>query len=228
MKLKRTKLPENYDVIDVFAAQCQGQDNEDLSHECNDVFQELESYFVNNICGGSEQFAWALINAIDHRATNGKLRDIESLIRLRSRAERSEDDTHYINYIGVILSIYETINTDVLVANRQYIIPRETIDEILNNYNELTTTHSVTMYNNAKEVFSRYINTEIIPADEAVTLLYNYYEYNNGLDLDDEDCIRQAIADEDYNKLLVYFIKVCRDDVIDKIAYTDTVKFEGI
>ena len=164
MKLKRTKLPENYDVIDVFAAQCQGQDNEDLSPECNDAFQELESYFVNTVCGGSEQFAWALINAIDHRARNGKPHDIESLIRLGSRAQHSEDDVPYINYIGVILSIYESINTDVLVANYQYIIPRETVDEILNNYDELTTTHSVTMYNNAKEVFSRYINTEVIPA----------------------------------------------------------------
>nr|DAT37269.1 MAG TPA: hypothetical protein [Caudoviricetes sp.] len=228
MKLKRTKLPENYDVIDVFAAQCQGQDNEDLSPECNDAFQELESYFVNTVCGGSEQFAWALINAIDHRARNGKPHDIESLIRLGSRAQHSEDDVPYINYIGVILSIYESINTDVLVANYQYIIPRETVDEILNNYDELTTTHSVTMYNNAKEVFSRYINTEVIPADEAVTLLYNYYESNNNLDLDDEYYIRQAIADEDYNKLLVYFIKVCRDDAMDKIAYADTVKFEGI
>lgn len=105
MKLQRTKLPENYDVIDVFAAQCQGQDNEDLSPECNDVFQELESYFVNNICKGSEQFVWVLINAIDYRAKNGKPHNIESLIRLRSRAERSEDDTPYINYIGAILSI---------------------------------------------------------------------------------------------------------------------------
>ena len=228
MKLQRTKLPENYDVIDAFAALCKRQDSEDLSPECNDTFQELESYFVNTVCGGSEQFAWALINAINHRATNGKLHDIESLIRLRNRAQRSEDDTCYLNYIGAILSIYESINTDVLVANYQYMIPRETIDEILTNYDELTTTYSVSMYNHAKDVFSNFINTEVISADEAVTLLYNYYESNNNLDLDDEECIRQAIADDDYNRLLVYFIKVCRDDAMDKLSYLDTVKFNGI
>ena len=84
------------------------------------------------------------------------------------------------------------------------------------------------MYHHTKEVFSRYINTDIISADEAITTLYDYYESSNNLDLDDEDCIRQALAEGNHNKTLVYFNKVCRDNAMDKLEYLETVKFNGI
>ena len=63
-----------------------------LSPECNDAFQELETHFVNVVCGGSEQYAWELINAIAYRTTNGKPYDIEMLMRLRNRVNLDLDN----------------------------------------------------------------------------------------------------------------------------------------
>ena len=63
------KIVDGKYVMEVLNAVSRGSDNEDLSDVCNEAFQELESHFVRNVCGGSEQIAWDFIYALSYEAT---------------------------------------------------------------------------------------------------------------------------------------------------------------
>ena len=163
-------------VMEVLNGVQQGLDNEDLSDGCNEAFQELEAHFVRNVCGGSEQIAWDFIDALFYEATAGKPFDMNFIVGLAHAATVSPKDIFYIRYMGVLLSMYERINTDVLVANNQYRMLDNTIGALTSNYNEVTVTYALWIYQQAKDVFSGFINTNIISADDAAAIMFRYYQ----------------------------------------------------
>lgn len=222
--LERILVNDGY-VAEVFNVVSQNGDVEDLSCECNEAFQNLETHFVNGVCGGSEQYAWDLIEAIAREATCGKPCDMILVTGIGHLAMTKSEDSFYIKYMGVLLSMYERINTDVLVPNYQYRMSDDTVANILQNYKELTTTYAAAMYLHAKDVFSGFINTAVIPVDKAVLKLYRYYKGDSYLT--DEECLRQAFADGDHHKALVYFIKACRVNAHDTLNYIDGVKLNA-
>ena len=127
------KLIDGKYVMEVLNGVQQGLDTEDLSYPCNEAFQELETSFVSNVCGGSEQCAWDFIDALAYEATGGKPYDMNFIVGLAHAATVSKSDMFYIKYMGVLLSLYERINTDVLVANNQYRMSDDTVHAILSN-----------------------------------------------------------------------------------------------
>ena len=74
------KIVDGKYVMEVLNAVSRGSDNEDLSDACNEAFQELESHFVRNVCGGSEQIAWDFVDALAYEATVGKPYDMNFII----------------------------------------------------------------------------------------------------------------------------------------------------
>ena len=225
--LERRLVDDNL-VVELMGAIQQGLDSEDLSDACNTAFQELETHFVNNVCNGSEQYAWEFIDALAYEATVGKPYDMNFVVGLRHAATVSKDDMFYLKYMGVLLSLYESVNTDVLVANNQYMMSTDTVNMILLNYNEITVTYALGVYLHAKEVFSGFINPFVIPVDNAVNILYRYYQSQNTAGLSIENSIRQALAEADYCKALVYLIMICRANASDVLQYLESVRLNSI
>ena len=221
--LERRLVDDNL-VVELMGAIQQGLDNEDLSDACNEAFQELESHFVRNVCGGSEQIAWDFVDALSYEATVGKPFDMNFIIGLRHAATVSQDDKFYLKYMGVLLSMYERINTDVLVANNQYRMHDNTMGALISNYNEVTVTYALWIYQQAREVFSGFINTNIISADDAAGILFRYYQSQNTAGLSIEHVIRQSLADGDHIKALVYLIIVCKANASEALKYLEGIR----
>ena len=221
--LERRLVDDNL-VVELMGAIQQGLDNEDLSDACNEAFQELESHFVRNVCGGSEQIAWDFVDALSYEATVGKPFDMNFIIGLRHAATVSQDDKFYLKYMGVLLSMYERINTDVLVANNQYRMHDNTMGALISNYNEVTVTYALWIYQQAREVFSGFINTNIISADDAAAILFRYYQSQNTAGLSIEHVIRQSLADGDHIKALVYLIIVCKANASEALKYLEGIR----
>ena len=211
-------------VMEVLNAVSRGSDNEDLSYGCNEAFQELESHFVRNVCGGSEQIAWDFMDALSYEAIVGKSFDMNFIVGLAHAATVSKDDIFYLKYMGVLLSLYERINTDVLVANNQYRMHDNTIGALTSNYNEVTITYALWIYQQAREVFSGFINTNVISADDAAAILFRYYQSQNTTGLSNEYVIRQALADGDHIKALVYLIIVCKANASEALKYLEGIR----
>ncbi len=218
------RLVEDKLVVELMGAIQQGSDNEDLSDACNEAFQELESHFVRNVCGGSEQIAWDFVDALSYEATVGKPFDMNFIIGLAHAATVSPKDIFYLKYMGVLLSLYERINTDVLVANNQYRMYDNTIGAITSNYNEVTVTYALWIYQQAREVFSGFINTNVISADDAAAIMFRYYQSQNIAGLSIENVIRQALADGDHIKALVYLIIVCKANASEPLKYLEGIR----
>jgi len=211
-------------VMEVLNAVSRGSDTEDLSYGCNEAFQELEAHFVRNVCGGSEQIAWDFIDALFYEATAGKPFDMNFIVGLAHAATVSQDDNFYLKYIGVLLSMYERINTDVLVANNQYGMLDNTISALTSNYNEVTVTYALWVYQQAKDVFSGFINTNVVSADDAAAIMFRYYQSQNTAGLSIENVIRQALADGDHIKALVYLIIVCKANASEALKYLEGIR----
>lgn len=211
-------------VMEVLNAVSRGLDNEDLSDGCNEAFQELESHFVRNVCGGSEQIAWDFVDALSYEATVGKPFDMNFIVGLAHAATVSQKDIFYLRYMGVLLSMYERINTDILVANNQYRMYDNTIGALTSNYNEVTVTYALWIYQQAREVFSGFINTNVISADDAAGILFRYYQSQNTAGLSIEHVIRQSLADGDHIKALVYLIIVCKANASDALKYLEGIR----
>lgn len=218
------RLVEDNLVMELMGAIQQGLDNEDLSDACNEAFQELESHFVRNVCGGSEQIAWDFVDALSYEATASKPFDMNFIVGLAHAATVSQDDKFYLKYMGVLLSMYERINTDVLVANNQYRMHDNTIGALTSNYNEVTVTYALGVYLQAREVFSGFINTNVISADDATAILFRYYQSQNTAGLGIENVIRQALADGDHIKALVYLIIVCKANASEALKYLEGIR----
>ena len=221
--LERKMVDGKY-VMEVLNAVSRGLDNEDLSYACNEAFQELESHFVRNVCGGSEQIAWDFIDALSYEATVGKPYDMNFIVGLAHAATVSPKDIFYLKYMGVLLSLYERINTDVLVATNQYRMYDNTIGALTSNYNEVTVTYALWVYQQAKDVFSGFINTDVISADDAAAIMFRYYQSQNTAGLSIENCIRQALADGDHIKALVYLIIVCKANASEALKYLEGIR----
>lgn len=211
-------------VMEVLNAVSRGSDNEDLSDGCNEAFQDLEAHFVRNVCGGSEQIAWDFTDALSYEATVGKPFDMNFIVGLAHAATVSPKDIFYLKYMGVLLSMYERINTDVLVANNQYRMHDNTVGALTSNYNEVTVTYALWVYQQAKDVFSGYVNTNIISADDAAAILFRYYQSQNTAGLSNEYVIRQALADGDHIKALVYLIIVCKANASEALKYLEGIR----
>jgi hypothetical protein len=218
------KIVDGKYVMEVLNAVSRGSDNEDLSDACNEAFQELESHFVRNVCGGSEQIAWDFMDALSYEATVGKPYDMNFIVGLAHAATVSPKDIFYLKYMGVLLSLYERINTDVLVANNQYRMYDNTIGALTSNYNEVTVTYALWVYQQAKDVFSGFINTNIISADDAAAILFRYYQSQNTAGFGIEHVIRQALADGDHIKALVYLIIVCKANASEALKYLEGIR----
>ena len=218
------KIVDGKYVMEVLNAVSRGSDNEDLSDACNEAFQELESHFVRNVCGGSEQIAWDFIDALAYEATVGKPYDMNFIVGLAHAATVSPKDIFYLKYMGVLLSMYERINTDVLVATNQYRMYDNTIGALTSNYNEVTVTYALWVYQQAKDVFSGFINTNIISADDAAAILFRYYQSQNTAGLGIEHIIRQSLADGDHVKALVYLIIVCKANASEALKYLEGIR----
>ena len=218
------KIVDGKYVMEVLNAVSRGSDNEDLSDACNEAFQELESHFVRNVCGGSEQIAWDFVDALAYEATVGKPYDMNFIVGLAHAATVSQNDKFYLKYMGVLLSMYERINTDVLVANNQYRMHDNTVGALTSNYNEVTVTYALWVYQQAKDVFSGFINTNVISADDAAAIMFRYYQSQNTTGLSIEHVIRQALADGDHVKALVYLIIVCKANASEALKYLEGIR----
>lgn len=218
------KIVDGKYVMEVLNAVSRGSDNEDLSDACNEAFQELESHFVRNVCGGSEQIAWDFVDALAYEATVGKPYDMNFIVGLAHAATVSPKDIFYLKYMGVLLSLYERINTDVLVANNQYRMYDNTIGALTSNYNEVTVTYALWVYQQAKDVLSGFINTNVISADDAAAILFRYYQSQNTAGLSNEYVIRQSLADGDHIKALVYLIIICKANASEALKYLEGIR----
>ena len=74
------------------------------------------------------------------------------------------------------------------------------------------------------EVFSGFINTNIISADDAAAIMFRYYQSQNTAGLSIEHVIRQALADGDHIKALVYLIIVCKANASEALKYLEGIK----
>lgn len=179
---------------------------------------------MRNVCGGSEQIAWDFVDALSYEATVGKPNDMNFIIGLAHAATVSQNDKFYLKYMGVLLSMYERINTDVLVANNQYRMHDNTVGALTSNYNEVTVTYALWVYQQAKDVFSGFINTNVISADDAAVIMFRYYQSQNTAGLSIEHVIRQALADGDHVKALVYLIIVCKANASEALKYLEGIR----
>lgn len=203
MSLERVMIPENYlmELVNVIR-DC--GDITCLSDNAIEAFQGLETHFVKNVCNGSEQFAWTLMNAIRHAIHMGHIYTHEVLTKLGIEAAQNTSDTPYINYMAVILSLYESINDDVLVAVNQCIIPDETRRILLDDSDGYIEEYGSAIYEKVKAILSTHINSNVIDIPNIIQVLYYYYESSNYRGIDDLSILEEDITDYDYNKAIVY------------------------
>ena len=217
MILERININADY-VFDMFAEYCGDGDVNNLTDECNDTFHELEAYFVDNICGGSEECAWTLMNAIKYRVLGDKPIAIDTLVKLMNKAERNQDtDEDYINYISVILSLYENINDDKLIPNCPYNISQDVAHSMINRMLELTTTYAPYTSTIVRETISEFVNTDVLDIDYVIDTLYDYYDTTNHTD--DINCARAALAGMNYIKAFVYIDKLCQNTIYSQMNF---------
>ena len=180
-----------------------------LSNGAREALQELETYFVNNVCNGSEQFAWTLMNAIRH--SMGVRYTHEILIMLGADVVLGTSDANYVKYISIILSLYESINDDVLVAVNQCIIPDETREILLDDSDGYIEEYGSTIYDKVKAILSTHINSNVVDIPNIISIMYDYYESSNYRGIDDLSILEEAVADYDYNKAIVYLAIISKD-----------------
>lgn len=203
MKLERVMIPEGY-LIELVNVIRDCGDITCLSDSAIEAFQGLETHFVKNVCNGSEQFAWTLMDAIRHTIHMGHIYTHEVLTKLGIEATQDTSDTPYINYMAVILSLYESINDDVLVAVNQCIIPDETRRILLDDSDGYIEEYGSTIYEKVKAILSAHINSNVIDIANIIQVLYYYYESSNYRGVDDLSILEEAVIDYDYNKAIVY------------------------
>lgn len=203
------KIVDGKYVMEVLNAVSRGSDNEDLSYGCNEAFQGLETHFVNNVCNGSEQFAWTLMNAIRH--SMGMRYTHEILIMLGADVVLGTSDANYAKYIAIILSLYESINDDVLVAVNQCTIPDETREILLDDSDGYIEEYGSTIYDKVKAILSTHINSNVVDIPNIISVMYDYYESSNYRGIDDLSILEEAVADYDYNKAIVYLAIISKD-----------------
>ena len=217
--LERVMIPENY-LMELANVIMNIGDVSELSDNAVQAFQGLETHFVNNVCNGSEQFAWTLMNAIRHSMGVGYTRTDELLTKLRVQVAQDMSDAPYINYMAVILSLYESINDDVLVAVNQCIIPDETRGILIDDSDGYIEEYGSTIYDKVKVILSIHINSNVIDIDNIISVLYDYYESSNYRGVDDLSILEEAVMDYDYNKAIVY-LAIISEDVLAKGTIDD-------
>lgn len=210
MSLERVMIPEDY-LFELVSVIKNGGDVTCLSDNAANTFQGLETHFVDTVCNGSEQFAWTLMNAIRRSMGVGYTHTNELLMKLRDDVSRDTTDASYINYMAVILSLYESINDDVLVAVNQCIIPDETRAILLDDSDGYIGTYGSTIYDKVKAILSMHINSNVIDIPYIISVLYDYYESSNYRGLDDLSILEEAVIEYDYNKAIVYLAVISED-----------------
>lgn len=208
MSLERVMIPESY-LTELENVVRDGGDITRLSDGAIEALQELETYFVNNVCNGSEQFAWTLMNAIRH--SMGVRYTHEILIMLGADVVLGTHDANYVKYISIILSLYESINDDVLVAVNQCIIPDETREVLLDDSDGYIEEYGSTIYDKVKAILSTHINSNVVDIPNIISVMYDYYESSNYRGIDDLSILEEAVADYDYNKTIVYLAIISKD-----------------
>lgn len=208
MSLERVMIPEEY-LTELENVVRDGGDIICLSNGAREALQELETYFVNNVCNGSEQFAWTLMNAIRH--SMGVRYTHEILILLGADVVLGTSDAKYVKYIAIILSLYESINDDVLVAVNQCIIPDETREILLDDSDGYIEEYGSTIYDKVKAILSTHINSNVVDIPNIISVMYDYYESSNYRGIDDLSILEEAVSDYDYNKAIVYLAIISKD-----------------
>lgn len=208
MSLERVMIPEEY-LTELENVVRDGGDITCLSNGAIEALQELETYFVNNVCNGSEQFAWTLMNAIRHSMGVRYIHEI--LILLGADVVLGTSDAKYVKYIAIILSLYESINDDVLVAVNQCIIPDETREILLDDSDGYIEEYGSTIYDKVKAILSTHINSNVVDIPNIISVMYDYYESSNYRGIDDLSILEEAVADYDYNKAIVYLAIISKD-----------------
>ena len=217
MRLERININSDY-VFDMFSEYCGDGDINNLTEECNAAFQELEAHFVNDICDGSEECSWTLVNAIRYRVLGDKPVTIDTLVKLMNKAERNRDnDEDYINYISVILSLYENINDDKLIPNCPYNISQDVAHSMISRMLELTTTYAPYTSTIVRETISEFVNTDVLGIDYVVDILYDYYDTSNPSD--DINCARAALAGMNFINAFVYIDKLCQSTIYRQMDF---------
>lgn len=208
MSLERVMIPEEH-LTELENAVRDGGDITRLSNGAREALQELETYFVNNVCNGSEQFAWTIMNAIRH--SMGMRYTHEILVMLGADVVLGTHDANYVKYISIILSLYESINDDVLVAVNQCIIPDETREILLDDSDGYIEEYGSTIYDKVKAILSTHINSNVVDIPNIISVMYDYYESSNYRGIDDLSILEEAVADYDYNKAIVYLAIISKD-----------------
>lgn len=208
MSLERVMIPEEY-LTELENVVRDGGDITRLSNGAREALQELETYFVNNVCNGSEQFAWTIMNAIRH--SMGVCYTHEILIMLGADVVLGTSDAKYVKYIAIILSLYESINDDVLVAVNQCIIPDETREILLDDSDGYIEEYGSTIYDKVKAILSTHINSNVVDIPNIISVMYDYYESSNYRGIDDLSILEEAVVDYDYNKAIVYLAIISKD-----------------
>ena len=208
MSLERVMIPEEY-LTELENVVRDGGDITCLSNGAREALQELETYFVNNVCNGSEQFAWTLMNAIRHSMGVRYIHEI--LILLGADVVLGTSDAKYVKYIAIILSLYESINDDVLVAVNQCIIPDETREILLDDSDGYIEEYGSTIYDKVKAILSTHINSNVVDIPNIISVMYDYYESSNYRGIDDLSILEEAVSDYDYNKAIVYLAIISKD-----------------
>ena len=217
MRLERININADC-VFDMFGEYCGDGDINNLTEECNDIFHKLEAHFVNVICSGSEECSWTLMNAIKYRVLGDKPVTIDTLVKLMNKAERNQDtDEDYINYISVILSLYENINDDKLIPNCPYNISQNVIYSMINRISELTTTYAPYTSTIVRETISEFVNTDVLGIDYVIDILYDYYDTSNPSD--DINCARTSLAGMSFIKAFVYIDKLCQSTIYSQMDF---------
>ena len=208
MSLERVMIPEEH-LTELENVVRDGGDITRLSNGAREALQELETYFVNNVCNGSEHFAWTLMNAIRHSMGVRYIHEI--LILLGADVVLGTSDAKYVKYIAIILSLYESINDDVLVAVNQCIIPDETREILLDDSDGYIGEYGSTIYDKVKAILSTHINSNVVDIPNIISVMYDYYESSNYRGIDDLSILEEAVADYDYNKTIVYLAIISKD-----------------
>lgn len=120
-------------------------------------------------------------------------------------------DAKYAKYIAIILSLYESINDDVLVAVNQCIIPDETREILLDDSDGYIEEYGSTIYDKVKAILSTHINSNVVDIPNIISVMYDYYESSNYRGIDDLSILEEAVADYDYNKAVVYLAIISKD-----------------
>lgn len=210
MSLERVMIPEEY-LFELVSVIKDGGDITYLSNNAINAFQGLETHFVNNVCNGSEQFAWTLMNAIRCNMGMGYTRTDELLTKLKVDITCDTSDTPYVNYTAVILSLYESINDDVLVAVNQCTIPDETREVLLDDSDGYIEEYGSTIYDKVKAILSTHINSNVVDISNIISVMYDYYESSNYRGVDDLSILEEAVMDYDYNKAIIYLAVISED-----------------